>query len=89
MIHTGNNTLEHLIVVPGHAALPEDYHEDFSWVLQKFQYDEAPLYVDHILGGIAVAEADPESILVLSGGFLKKNLAFGVKVVRILPLLVT
>ncbi len=67
-----------LIVVAGHApfkeciaSVPENPQDDEAWVLQPFQRGEPPLYLEHIRRGADLLRADPEALLIFSGGFTR------------------
>jgi hypothetical protein len=68
-------SLERLIVVAGHAVYvggeADDPARDDRWLLQPFQRGEPPFYIDHIRGGVALAAADAQSLLVFSGGYTR------------------
>lgn len=54
----------------GHAVLlrSKNLAADSSWSLLDFQRGEPPFYIEHVRAGVEAAAADPESLLVLSGG---------------------
>jgi hypothetical protein len=58
------------VIVAGHAVLlnPRDPLSDASWILLDFQRGEPPCYVGHVRAGVDLAAADPESLLLFSGG---------------------
>ena len=57
------------VICPGHAVyLGGDVWADASWVLQAFQSGEPPFYVAHMKRAVELAAADPESLLIISGG---------------------
>lgn len=64
--------LENLILVAGHAVYVADNFDnpenDNSWFLQDFQRGEPPFYIEHICKGVEIADQDPKSLLVFSGG---------------------
>jgi hypothetical protein len=69
---------KNLIVVAGHApfresvvSVPENPQRDEAWVLQSFQRGEPPLYIEHIQRGVDLLRADPEALLIFSGGFTR------------------
>jgi hypothetical protein len=59
-----------LILVPGHAIVRDftNLESDESWFLLDFQKGEAPKYLGHIETAIHLAAADPNSLLIFSGG---------------------
>ena len=70
------NSIENLIIVPGHAAFKaevliskvEDPGNDEYWVLQDFQKGEPNFYVQHIEAGVNFAKEDKTNLLLFSGG---------------------
>ena len=59
----------HAVICPGHAVYQSgDVLADESWVLHTFQVGEPPFYVAHLRRAVERASADPESLLILSGG---------------------
>lgn len=58
------------IVVAGHAVLVrfENLADDSSWALLDFQKGEPPFYIGHVRAAVELAAADPDSLLVFSGG---------------------
>ena len=64
--------LRHLVLVAGHAVLTSlDFHnltDSASWYLQRFQVGQLSAFLQHIESGIALAAADPHSLLLFSGG---------------------
>lgn len=68
---------ENLILVAGHAVyIASDFVDptsDNSWFLQDFQRGEPRFYVEHISRGVTLAEADPRSLLVFSGGQTRRG----------------
>lgn len=65
----------HLILVPGHAVwnLRGDPLSDANWRLKPFQNGEPRYFIEHIQAGVGLAAADPESILLFSGGATEKD----------------
>lgn len=65
-------TLENLVLVAGHGVYiadnPDNPEDDSNWALQDFQRGEPPFYVEHICRGVRIADQDPRSLLVFSGG---------------------
>jgi len=59
-----------VIVVAGHAICQEvnDLWNEKSWILLPFQSGEVASYVEHIRAGVLAAAADPEALLIFSGG---------------------
>ncbi|KAI5117191.1 hypothetical protein M0805_004961 [Coniferiporia weirii] len=75
----GLQKLEHLIVVPGHGVwLGSDVREtldEYSWAMQNYHngggggaQTRIEAFVGHIRKGVELADADPKSLLVFSGG---------------------
>ncbi len=62
--------VKHAILVAGHAIVRDfsRLEEDSSWYLLDFQKGEPPRYLGHIRTAVELAAADPESILIFSGG---------------------
>lgn len=60
----------HAVIVAGHAVLRRfsGVGKDSAWHLFDFQRGEPPLYIGHIQRGVEVAAADPEALLIFSGG---------------------
>ncbi len=58
------------VIVAGHAVLVrlKNLTADASWALLDFQRGEPPFYIEHVRTGVGLADADPESLLILSGG---------------------
>jgi hypothetical protein len=69
--------LKNLILVAGHAVyIAEDFDDplgDSSWFLQDYQKGEPSFYVEHIYGGVELAAADSESLLIFSGGQTRRE----------------
>lgn len=70
--------IKNLIIVPGHAcfkgdleSIPENPDQEENWILNKFQKGETNYYIEHIEAGLRLAEEDPSSLLVFSGGFTR------------------
>lgn len=59
-----------LILVAGHAIVRnfDDLHADTSWYLLDFQRGEPPKYLQHIEAAVRLTAADPEALLLFSGG---------------------
>ena len=77
---SGLNNLHDLILVAGHApfletteVVPIHPEQDSGWALQSFQRGEPPLYIDHIQRGVALLAANPLALLILSGGFTRRE----------------
>ncbi len=64
--------MKNLVIVAGHAIYTasgyEDPGADPSWQLFPYQYGEGPSYIEHIRRGVELTAADPEALLVFSGG---------------------
>ena len=60
------------MLVPCHAVYLGGGNElasaDSRWVLQEFQRGEPPKYIEHIRFAVDLAAAEPDSLLVFSGG---------------------
>jgi len=58
------------IIVAGHAIPRDtaDLFSDSSWFLLDFQRNEASSYVGHVRRGVELAAADPDSLLIFTGG---------------------
>ncbi len=74
------NNLHELIVVAGHAPfketterVPAHPEQDEAWVLQEFQRGEPPFYIEHLRRGVALLAAAPEALLILSGGYTRRE----------------
>lgn len=63
------------VIVAGHAVLKRfaDPSSDDNWVLLDFQRGEAPCYVEHVRCGIDLAAADPQALLIFSGGETRRE----------------
>jgi hypothetical protein len=58
------------IIVAGHAVLVrrKNLTADASWALLDFQRGEPPFYIEHVRTAVELAAADPEALLLFSGG---------------------
>lgn len=58
------------IIVAGHSVLVrfENLRDDASWALLDFQKGEPPLYMGHVRAAVELAAADPDALLIFSGG---------------------
>jgi hypothetical protein len=72
--------LKNLIVVACHApfkettvTVPADPQRDEAWVLQSFQRGEPPLYIAHARRGVELLRADPNAVLIFSGGYTRRE----------------
>jgi hypothetical protein len=72
--------LEKLIIVAGHAAfndsidtVPEDPADSRYWVLQSFQQNEPPYYIEHIQKGVELLKRSESSLLLFSGGRTRRE----------------
>ncbi len=72
-----SQTLQNLIIVPGHSLLKdhivageslEYYQNPDNWLLEDYQVGDLPFYLEHIQAGLQALEKDPHAILVFSGG---------------------
>jgi hypothetical protein len=63
-------TAQHAVIVAGHAILKrfDDIESDASWMLLDFQKGEPKHYIRHVQRGVELAAADPEALLIFSGG---------------------
>ncbi|WP_031500771.1 hypothetical protein [Bryobacter aggregatus] len=63
------------ILVAGHAIVRDlsNYQDDKAWHLLDFQRGEPPKYVEHIRRAVTEAAADPQSILIFSGGATRRD----------------
>ena len=62
--------MNHAVIVAGHAILRrfDDIESDASWMLLDFQKGEPKHYIRHVQRGVELAAADPEALLIFSGG---------------------
>ncbi len=62
--------MRHAVIVAGHAILRcfDDIEADASWMLLDFQKGEPKHYIRHVQRGVELAAADPEALLIFSGG---------------------
>ena len=69
------SSFRHLVLVPGHAVwnLRGDPLEDANWYLKPYQNSEPRFFVEHIRAGVELAAADPEALLLFSGGATEKE----------------
>jgi hypothetical protein len=60
----------HAVIVAGHAVLRHfaDPTADDNWVLLDFQHGEGGCYVEHVQRGVERTAADPQALLIFSGG---------------------
>lgn len=75
-----NNELDHLIIVPGHAAvkiskISSALKEDNAWYLLSYQREQGfpSIIMSHISRGIRLASEDTRSMLIFSGGQTRKD----------------
>jgi hypothetical protein len=75
-----NSCLKDLIIVPGHASflekvnsVPVNPQSDDLWALSGFQKGEPKYYIEHIYRGLDLAASNPESLLVFSGSWTRKE----------------
>ncbi len=68
--HALLDSATHAVVVAGHSVLVDEsrMEEDAGWALLDFQAGEARLYIGHVRRAVELASADPESLLIFSGG---------------------
>lgn len=69
-IETFHATLDHLIIVAGHAIWlgGASYSNDADWILEPHQTGQMGTFIEHIRKGASLALEDPNSLLVFSGG---------------------
>ncbi|CAO1638037.1 unnamed protein product [Parajaminaea phylloscopi] len=70
---SGSNSLDHLVIVVGHAVWAgcdfDGRSKDENWILEPFQQGgSVNTFWKHIAKGLEIADADPKSLLVFSGG---------------------
>lgn len=77
-MRTTGDMINHLIVLPCHSIwTPKDDNDNgqlaLSWTLAPFQIKghDHECFVDHITQALKLTEADPSSVLVISGGQTK------------------
>ena len=46
---------------------------DSSWLLLDYQRGEPPFYIEHVRAGVEAAAADPQALLILSGGMTRRE----------------
>ncbi len=65
-----NGNLNHAVIVAGHAVLTrfQQVEADESWLLLDFQKGEPKHYIRHSQRGVELAAADPQALLIFSGG---------------------
>jgi len=59
-----------LVLVAGHA-IPYRFDRldcDEGWRLKPFQAGEGPLYLEHVIRGVAIAAQEEDSLLIFAGG---------------------
>ncbi|KAL3901422.1 MAG: hypothetical protein SGCHY_000610, partial [Lobulomycetales sp.] len=74
----GSKSLDHLVLVPGHAVLslaskshPSDhlsFTSDDAWFLHPYQRGQLHTLIAHIRQAVQIAAADPHALVVFSGG---------------------
>lgn len=69
----GSNNLDHLVIVVGHAVWAgcdfKGRSKDENWILESFQQGgSVNTFWKHIEKGLEIADADPKSLLIFSGG---------------------
>ena len=59
------------VIVAGHAICTSPTHPlaEANWILLPFQRNEVPCYIGHIEAGVRAAAADPDALLVFTGGY--------------------
>lgn len=67
--------MQNLIIVAGHAIVQdlERVSQDAGWYLLDFQLGEPERYIGHIRRAIEEAAADPNALLIFSGGPTRKE----------------
>src|SRR5262249_13340644 len=77
MAAPGSSHIVNLVLVAAHAVyVGQDFldpERDRNWLLQSFQRGEPSFYIEHIRAGIDVADRDPSSLLVFSGGQTRRE----------------
>lgn len=65
--------IRNLVIVAGHAICthPVDPWTESNWVLLPFQRGEVACYVGHMEAGVRATAADPESLLIFTGGYTR------------------
>lgn len=65
-----SSDLRNAIIVAGHSILRRysGFEHDENWFLLGFQVREAACYVEHSQAGVNAAAADPQALLIFSGG---------------------
>jgi hypothetical protein len=58
------------VIVAGHAVLlrTKNLPADSSWALLDYQSGEPRFYIEHVRAAVAHAAADPDALLIFSGG---------------------
>ena len=76
-IEPGYAALHHLVLVAGHAVLTSlDVHDlaaPENWQLMDYQRDQVGTFVAHIRRGVELTRADPEALLIFSGGETRRE----------------
>jgi hypothetical protein len=68
-----------LIIVACHASFRKEAEEvvdprlDQHWALKPFQKGEPVCFIEHLRKGIQALAADPEAILIISGGYAQRE----------------
>lgn len=67
--------MTHAVIVAGHAILKrfDNLESDASWHLLDFQKGEPRHYIRHVQRGVELTAADPNALLILSGGQSRKE----------------
>jgi len=71
--------VDHLVIVAGHAIYTSNNFDspqkNESWLLEPYQINQIDAFLMHIRKGLQIANEDPHSVLVFTGGFtrLKAN----------------
>jgi hypothetical protein len=64
--------LKHLIIVAGNAVYTgsnfASASDDHQWYLEDYQKGQGLVFLQHIRRGIEIAQADPQALLLFSGG---------------------
>jgi len=67
---TAWSSLDHLLLVPGHAIWKGsgDPLDSRTWFLKPFQNNEPRLLIEHLRAGVERAALDPSALLLIAGG---------------------
>ncbi|CAO3613776.1 unnamed protein product [Cunninghamella echinulata] len=74
-----NNVYTHAIIVTGHAIYNgplenvTQLYDESNWILEPYQHNQVPTFIEHIIKGIQLLKSNPQSILLFSGGQTRSN----------------